>query len=181
LTEQAVPTHQYYPKSLESAPNEDYKLLFLSNSLLTQPPLRRRRIRTVNRPIIIHPTRRIRNSIVPKTSIIIITQRVAARLTGNEALQVTHPIDPTRRRVPAQPAADRVQGQDAIVQAHADEFVGGVGRVVAVLGGRVGDAVCGLGRGVAGGAADDFGDEAAAEGGHAGEDEVAVGVGGELR
>lgn len=48
-----------------------------------------------------------------------------------------------------------------LYKAHADEFVGGVGRVAAVLGGRVGDAVGGFGLRGAGGAADDFGDEAA--------------------
>jgi hypothetical protein len=137
-------------------------------------PLYDRRIHTINRPIIIHPTRRIRNNITPKTSIIIITQRITARLASNKALQATHSINPARRHVPAQPAADCVRGQDAIVQAHADEFVGGVGRVIVVLGGRVGDTVRGLGQGVTGGAADDFGNEAAAEGGHVGGGEVGV-------
>jgi hypothetical protein len=101
--------------------------------------------------------------------------------TRKELGKTTHPIDPARRRVPAQPAADRVHRQDAIFQAHADEFVGGVGRAVAVLGWRVGDAVRSLGPGVAEGAADDFGNEAAAKGGDVGEDEVAVRVGRELR
>ena len=133
-----------------------------------------------NRPIIISPIRRVRNRIVPKTGIIIIRQRIAARLALNKASQITHPVDAPARCVPACPAADRVQGQDAVVQPHPDELVGRVSGVVAVLRGRVRRAVGRDGSGITDGAADDFGDEAAAEGRHVGEDEGPVWVGREL-
>ena len=58
--------------------------------------------------------------------------------------------------------------------------MGRVGGGVAVLGRVVLRAVGGVGGWVCGGAADLLGDEAGAEGGEVGEDEVAGGVGGVL-
>lgn len=104
-----------------------------------------------NRPVVIRPIGRIRNRIIPKASKVIITQRITPRLTLNKTPQITHPIDPPARRVPTQPTTDGIQRQNTVVQAHTDELVRCVCGVVAVLRRRVR------------GAADDFGDEAAAE------------------
>ena len=131
---------------------------------------------SLNPPIVILPVRRVRNRVVPKTSKVVVRRGIRASLALHEAVHRAQAIGPAL----AQSSADGVQGQDAVVQAHADEFVGCVGRVVAVLSRVVLGSVGGDGGRVAAGAADYFGDETAPEGGHVGEDEGAVGVGGIL-
>jgi hypothetical protein len=124
--------------------------------------------------IIIHPARNIAHGIVPKARIVIVAQLIRTLLTLEELVQRTQAVLSALAATAADALVDR---QDAIVQPHAHELVGGVVGVVAVLFRcRVG-ACAGDGGGVRLAAADDFDDEARAEGGQVAEDEVAVGVG----
>lgn len=129
------------------------------------------RVRT-DGAIIIVPVRGVDDRVIPKTSVLVITQLERVLLRREERVERTQPI----RTVSALAAADRIQGENAVVETHPDELVWCVGRVVAVLRWVVLGSMSVYGGRVGGFAAYLFRDQAAAKGRHVGEDEVAIWV-----
>lgn len=135
------------------------------------------RRRLVNPTIIIVSIQRLDKCVVREARVVVVGQLLSIRLASNEIVQAAQSI----RTAFAFTAANSVEGYDAIVQAHANEFVRGVRLVVAILLGVVIHSAIVNCSWVWLGAADDFCDEFGAKGSDSGHTPVSLGVGRELR
>lgn len=121
-----------------------------------------------------------RQRVVSKARIVVVTQFIRLLLALQERRHLAQPIQAPRRMIAACSTADRVQRQNAAVEAHPDELVRRIARVVSVLRRRVLHARVQLGRGVLAGAPNDFGNQVRAKWRQARQHKVAIGAGWEL-
>lgn len=126
----------------------------------------------VNSTIVIIAIGGVDNGPIAETSIVVVAQCVRVVLAGNKLIQSTHTIDASL----ASASSQSVQRQDTVVQTHANELVGCVGWVVAILSGVVLNTLLVHSSRVGVGAANDFSNKVTTERCHLGQVEVAVRV-----
>lgn len=112
------------------------------------------------------------DSVVAEAGVLVVALIKARLLALEERAERAHPVG----SVPAVATADGGQGEDAVVEAHADKLVGGVAGLVAVLARVVLRPGGVLRRRVAGAAAYHFRDQTRRKGRQVGEDEMSLGV-----
>lgn len=127
----------------------------------------------INPTIIIIPIQRLDQSVIGEAREIIVGQLLRIRLAGDKILQTAQPIRPSDTFS----TTNCVERHDTIVQTHADELVGCVCRIVAVLRWVVLSPMLVDGDRVLISAADDFCDEFCAERSDFGHSPVSLGVG----
>ena len=127
--------------------------LFLPKTLLHVPCRR-------DCPVIVLPlASNVIDCEVPKAGEVVVTQRKRPLLALQEAAHCAHAVDPAI----ASTTTDGIQRQDTVVQPHANELVGRIAGIVAVLRGIVLCPVVLHRRRIGTGAADDFSNKAAGE------------------